>query len=228
MSKKEKQHCLYSIWKSEKGYENFVYDGILNYSIWENYSPKVLFLLKESTNDFKNIAEQKIDIRQGSGKHFWWNICYWKYLIEQLYKNQNPEFINKDKLPEVKYNNHILDSIAYVNIKKKCENNNSSKDKDILQYAINDRRLLVEQINLINPNVIFCSDITFKSYKHLYPDNLKKINTTCYNHNNRLIIKFRHPGFFQIKGGRERNFYDLKKQLTESNIFKNFRWENCG
>ena len=224
MSKREKQHSLYSDWINEKKYENFVYDGILNYSIWENYSPKVLFLLKESTNDFKNIAEQKIDIRQGSGNHFWWNICYWKYLIEQLYKNKNPEFINKDNLPEVKYNNHILDSIAYVNIKKNCENKNSSKDKDIFQYAINDKSLLVEQIDLINPNVIFCSDITFKSYKHLYPDNLKMINTTCYNHNNRLIINFRHPGFFQIEGGRERNFYDLKKQLTESNIFTNFRW----
>jgi hypothetical protein len=222
---KEEQHTLYKEWQSKRKYENFVYDGIINYEKWENAKPKILFLLKETTNDFKKISEQSIDIRKGSGNHFWWNICYWKYLITQLYYDRPTDFIEQHQLPEVKENNYILDSIAYVNVKKNCDNNNQSDDAEIFSYAKSDKDLLIRQLDLINPNIIICSNITFEAYKHLYNDNLTSINDFCFKHNSKLIIKFRHPGYFQIKGGKETLYSHLKNHLTvPDNILKKFNW----
>lgn len=206
-------------------YGNFVYDGIINYDEWEKTKPKILFLLKETTNNFKRISEQSIDIREGSGNHFWWNMCYWKYLITQIYNGKSTEFIEQNQLPEVEENNFILDSVAYVNVKKTCENKNQSDDKEIYSYAKNDKDFLTKQIDLINPNVIFCSKITFDAYNFLYPNKISKISDFCFDHNNRLIIKYKHPGYFQIKGGKETLYSNLKNHLTvPDNVLKEFHW----
>ncbi len=223
---KEKQLHLYEQWKKERNYDDFVYDGILSYEKWDSIIPKIMFLLKETADDFTAIAEKAHDITNGNGTHFWWNICYWKYLIDKLYKNEEAEFIDSSELPEVKYNNNLLDSIAYVNIKKNCDNNPNSNDSVILDYAKSDQLFLVQQIDLIGPDIVFCSNATFNAYKCIYKEpQLEKLNDICYKHGNRLILKFRHPSYFQISGGRETNFNDLKNALSsDGNILKQFNW----
>ena len=224
-SQREKLELLSEKWKSQKGYNYFVYDGILNYGKWNFVTPKILFLLKEAADDFTEIAGLEINITNGNGPHFWWNICYWKYLIENLSKGVDVTFVSQSELPEVKINNNILDSIAYVNVKKNCENITISNDSDIYQYAINDKELLVEQIEIINPDVVFCSKVTFLAYKYLYGNEIEKINSICYKHKNRLILNFRHPSYFQISGGRETLFNNLKSALTvDGNLFGQFSW----
>jgi hypothetical protein len=224
-SQREKLELLSEKWKLQKGYNNFVYDGILNYEKWNSLTLKILFLLKETADDFTKIADQEINITKGNGSHFWWNICYWKYLIENLSKGVNADFVSQSELPEVKINNNILDSIAYVNVKKNCENKPASNDSEIYQYAINDKELLVEQIELINPDVVFCSKVTFLAYRYVYDNEIEKINSICYKHKNRLILNFRHPSYFQISGGRETLFNNLKIALTaDGNLFGHFPW----
>jgi hypothetical protein len=223
---KAKQEELYIKWQGNRNYSNFVKDGILNYERWNSLSPKILFLLKESADHFTNIAGEKINITKGNGTHFWWNICYWKYIINCLYNNIEPLFISTIDLPEVKLNNNILDSIAYVNIKKQCDNLTKSKDNDILNFAQKDKELLLEQIDLINPDVIFCSKVTFKAYKHIYEGNIEEINRICFKHNGRLVINFFHPSFFQISGGRETIFNSLKEALEKDNVLNSFNWKN--
>lgn len=216
---------LFDDWKLKRNYENFVYDGVLNYEKWSIVKPRILFLLKETADDFTQIAGNDIDITGGNGTHFWWNICYWKYLVKGLYRGETPEFINKSDLPEVKFNNNKLDSIAYVNVKKNCENKTVTNDGEILDYARNDKAFLVKQIDLIDPNIVFCNNVTFASYKIIYDNELIQINNICYRHNNRLIIHYKHPSFFQIAGGRETLFYDLKNALSDNgNVLKLFAW----
>jgi hypothetical protein len=188
--------------------------------------PRILFLLKETADDFTQIAETEIDITKGNGSHFWWNICYWKYLINSISNGEKPEFINQNELPEVKFNNNILDAIAYVNVKKNCENKTKTDDSDILRYAQQDKDLLAEQIDLINPHIVFCSNITFISYQQIYENELTQINSICYRHKDRLILHFRHPSYFQISGGRETHFNDLKNALLKNgNVLSQFNWE---
>lgn len=218
---------LFVNWKSQRDYEPFVDDGILNYQKWLVSNPKIMFLLKESADDFVKIRNFSVDITKGKGPHFWWNICYWKYLVNELYKGEDPMFISQDNLPEVLFNNNVLDSIAYVNVKKSCENLSVSSDQDILDFANRDKDFLGEQINLINPDVVFCSNVTFVAYKLLFKEDgeLIKINQVCYRHKDRLILCYNHPSYFQIAGGRETLFNNLKKALLEGgNVLKQFSW----
>lgn len=225
MTLKEKQELLYKEWISKRDYKLFVKDGILNYKKWETTKPKILFLLKESADNFTEIANQDIRIHTGNGNHFWWQICYWKYIINKLHSKEKVVFIPTKQLPE-SLNENRLDSIAYVNVKKLCENKTTSKEKDILQYADVDKILLKKQIDLIQPNVVFCSTTTFKAYKKIYPqNNLKELNKICYKDGQKLVLKFRHPSYFQIKGGRKTNFTDLHQSLLEKNgILNQFDW----
>ncbi len=219
---KQKQKDLYENWLKKRNYKEFTKDGILNYEVWEKTSPKIMFLLKESASDFINIADKNHDIRKGAGHHFWWNICYWKYIINQLHKgNTNLKFFQTTKLPEAK-NDYIINDIAYVNIKKKHQNKTKSENADIIQYAKADKELLIKQIDLISPDIVFCDKTTFNAYNILY-GKLDKLNNNCYKHNNRLIISYYHPSYFQIKGGRETLFYNLQTILSD-NIFEHFKW----
>ena len=137
---------LFVNWKSQRDYEPFVDDGILNYQKWLVSNPKIMFLLKESADDFVKIRNFSVDITKGKGPHFWWNICYWKYLINELYKGEDPMFISQDNLPGVLFNNNVLDSIAYVNVKKSCENLSVSSDQDILDFANRDKDFTADLI----------------------------------------------------------------------------------
>jgi hypothetical protein len=144
-----------------------------------------------------------------------------------LNNNEAPAFINTDELPEAKLNSNVLDSIAYVNVKKQCDNLTKSNDRDILNYGYRDADLLREQIEMINPDVIFCSSTTFKVYNHLYPADINSVNHICHKHHNRLVLNFYHPSYFQIRGGRETLFNILNSALTENgSILSQFDWYN--
>lgn len=223
LNQRVQQDKLYRRWQKSRDYTYFVYDGILNYKSWNEARPKIMFLLKETADDFVEIANNDIDIRSGNGSHFWWNICYWKYIISNLYLGNNVSFIPTIQLPEAQ-NNYMLKDIAYVNIKKQCDNKTKTNDGEILQYALNDKSLLTEQINLINPDVVFCNPITFKAYSAMYKNEIEELNEICFKHDARLILKFRHPSYFQIAGGRETHFNDLKNAILKIQLNKNFVW----
>lgn len=221
----EKLNELNEKWINERKYDPFVYDGILNFQKWNKSHPKILFLLKETADDFTHIANSKIDIRTGNGPHFWWNIVLWKYAINKIFNNEDASFPNMENIPEVKENNYILDSIAYVNVKKTCDNYTTSSDSDIIGFANHDKDFLIQQINLINPNIIISSKLTFNCYKTIYQIEPEYITDICYNHNDRLILKYKHPSFFQISGGRETLYYGLCEALKEKNGIMNiFSW----
>lgn len=222
------QNDLFTTWMTEREYKSssFNLDGILNYKTWESLNPKIMFFLKETADDFLDVRKDPINIRKGNGNHFWWNIVYWKHAINQIYnKNEiDHSLLPFSELHEVKYTNYIIDSIAYVNVKKICENKTSSNDAEILKYAMNDKPFLHEQINLINPDIVFCSKITFKAYKEIFGEELEQINSICYKHNNRLILKFVHPSYFQIKGGKGAHFSSLCKSLDGNGVLSKFNW----
>lgn len=187
---------LESSWIKERPHYRFTFDGILNEDKWFKSKSRVMFLLKESADDFCNIrGKAPHDITKGKGNSFWYNIVRWWYLIDQLEHGfDNPTFMN---ITELKQKFRLFDMAAYANIKKNNENKSTSNHKNILDYAKRDRDFLKSQIDLINPKYILTNKTTFSSYKHIYAnEKLELVENTdkrVYKHKERYIIRFYHP-----------------------------------
>ena len=190
-------------WKTARPYYDFCHDGILDESRWHETTPKILFLLKESNSDFKNIGgrghapDGKSMVfwdtdkglngwgPNGASKVFWRNINIWQYVATEFWNKRTPD---QSKIKMIKEKQ--VNSIAYVNIKKNAENKPISNNNEIYEYAVNDKDFLVRQIVTINPEVIFCCG-TINSLKAiLQPDSLAD---NLYIFNNKLIIDVYHP-----------------------------------
>jgi hypothetical protein len=76
---------------------------------------------------------------------------YLVYIITEVWNDRIPKFENINFIKE-----RIVDSIAYVNVKKNAGGTSKSNNNEIAQYAVSDKEFLKRQLNLINPNIIFC------------------------------------------------------------------------
>ncbi|MGZ0016906.1 hypothetical protein [Yeosuana sp. AK3] len=183
----QKLTVLNSKWKAERPqYKNFVSDGILNYSEYRKQNPKILFLLKESNSGFINIAPFPEGYGpRGSSNMFWRYMRGYEHIIISALKEQP---FNENKVLELKEKKNI--NTAYVNVKKQCDNNPTSNSMEIELFAQNDKELLTEQIELINPDVIYCAG-TFSSYKILYNE-VNKLSMGIYQTKERIVIDYYH------------------------------------
>jgi len=212
---------------------NFVYDGILDFDIFEQQHPKILFLLKETFGGFTNISG-KMYINEGSSNDFWPNVARWKIALKEIYKkpDEKPDFYSYGEL--IKRYGYI-DDIALVNIKKIDLNLRGSNNKDIDKFAKEDKDFLKKQIEIINPHIIFCGG-TFDSYEIMYDyeqmteiqrisfvKSGKTYKESCFLHNNRLVIDYFHP---HQQFHSQKNLFDyFCKMLIEGKVFQHFRWK---
>jgi hypothetical protein len=177
-------------WKQARpDYLIFCYDGILDESKYKISSPKILFLLKETHYGFTNITGPQGP--KGRSKTFWRKMKMWTYITTSFFNGKLPNF--QESLRVKEFPN---DSVAYVNLKKNVVQNERSKNtnsngKDLQHYVDNDTEYLRSQIDLIDPDVIFCCS-TFNYFQQLYPDN-KFYNSRLYKVGDRIIIDYFHP-----------------------------------
>jgi hypothetical protein len=209
----------------EKGF-CFTTDGILDFDIWEKQHPKILFLLKETHDDYTEV-DQPAPIDAGSGNYFWWNIARWKFAISQLFldKNINPIFLDKD---ELLFRFPFLDDIAIVEVKKKYEDKSISNNNEIKKYAKRDAKLLREQIDLINPNIVLCcytQDSYDLIYEGVYYEEISPIikKCRCWKFGERLVIDFYHPSTRTNSRAAEL-FNILCRMIKEGDVFNKFDW----
>ena len=178
---------LQELWNSSRPeYKKFCEDGILVEEDWDNSKTKIMFLLKETFDDFSKIKGIH-PIKSGNSKTFWKKMKMWTIITDSIYNgveiNHNQAIKEKDKKNS---------AIAYVNIKKnvtktKEVNKTNSSDRDILNYAVSDSLFLKNQIDLISPNVIICCG-TFKYLKNILPS----VKENRLKYNDVWIVKFRH------------------------------------
>jgi len=205
----------------------FSFDGISDFDIWNKEPIKILFLLKETNNDFQpKIPKQKITGLCGL------NMARWNYAIKSLFENSNiiPTFPQDDDLP-----NYLSDlGIALVEIKK-IAGGGRSNNRIIESYAIKDKNFLKEQIGLINPKVILCCG-TNSSYEIIYDWKPIKIDNNYFQdedgndcsfwiHNQRLIIYFYHPT--TIGKSPEIIYNLLCRMIKEGKAFERLNLINC-
>lgn len=220
---------LFARWKQARPeYDNesegkrFSLDGIQNFDAWENSIPKILFLLKEN-----RAPEDEWEPCQGINRDanpFSINITRWRQLIIDSYQKspKEPSF-SPLELPE-----HVND-IAIIEVKKLNEGKGSSSYNDIRYYARKDRDFIREQIELINPDIIFCcstgdfygDDIYGdEQWEHLVHDS----RCDCYKHGNRLVIDFFHPS--TRSGEKEKELFDIiNRMIRQAKVFEKFNWE---
>ncbi len=151
----EEMRELLREWESVRGYgSDMTWDGILNDSYWET-NPRVLFLLKDTRDDFTYIAPAptKGYGPEGVSLNFWGNINSWQHVISMRWDNAVPteEEIRMIRKKPVK-------DIAYLNIKKK-QGTSAISWKELRSYAIRDKKFLIRQLEMIDPQVIICCGI---------------------------------------------------------------------
>ena len=192
-------------------------DGTLSQCDWDEATPKILFLLKECYRSSEWFAiDGPIDIRGGKNKQFFPNIARWKYLVKNFYlKKSLPNFPEFENIPEIEYGDGRLKDIAYVNVKKTL-GTSSSNNSEIQRFALKDKDLLVEQIDQLNPDIVFCCS-TFWSYHPIYDGNntITEVSDRVFKHEDRLIINYYHPGHTRYKGG-QKGLYDTLKSILSN------------
>lgn len=213
-------------WTLDRPHYKFAADGVLDALSWSIQSPKIAIILKEPYGGW--IPSQG-DIRIRSyGSQFWWNIVRWKFAITEAFKNGciQPEYPKSDDLPEIKNDGGILKTIAYINIKKNDENRKRSNDDDIMRYAISDAAYLREQIRDVQCDVLLCGG-TFRYLCAVCENGLiRQIGKNAFIYSETLVIDFRHPGYWQVKGGPRALYAQLNSILEQDSVLNHI--QSCG
>ena len=205
-----KNNKVLKIWHQrhkEKGYKKFVYDGIVDLSLWKN-SPQVCFFLKEAhlkeDLESENLCNM---LKDYDIWRMWKVVADWIYGICNTTISYIPAFTKIRNDNEDNPNKRVRSS-AIINIKK-SNGMPSSEHNDLMRYVGEDSDLIKEQFNEIDPQIIVCGNTayyfelifgynpkqrnsfaTYNGQKILHKDFLEKGYVWA---GNTLIIDFCHP-----------------------------------
>jgi len=188
-------------WKTERKYEPFCEDGILDVEKWEK-SSRIMFLLKETYLDSGFYKIHNCGPCGPDNKRFWENMRMYTYILDEFSQGKQP--ILEEAL-KIRFEPN--DSVAYVNIKKNVQNNKESNNSDISEFARQDKLYLLRQIELISPKIIFCSG-TFGNINIIF-DNVTSISHNLSKANGILLLGYYHLSDYGI--GFEEEFHDVVK-----------------
>ena len=210
---------LFAEWENDEFHDknSFVTDGIMDFEIWKNRSPKILLLVKEAYTNGTGRMDLADEVAGSAPYRNWWNAARWIYAINELFKNRQQIPPYYELKPNWDEGNELLMSIAIVNIKK-SKGVSLSNYQDLDAYVIHDQSRLRKQIDLINPDIILCGKM-FNYYKFIYSnDKFEKIEETtkCFMHNDRLVIDFWH---FANRGIKQDTYKELCGILHCGNVF---------
>lgn len=225
---KEQEQALFARWKSERGYQYFISDGIFDEAEWNKQAYKILFVLKEANweNGNADLCEFLLSEESSSYWKTWNNIARWiKALLEQ---GEYPRNVSKaDK-------SFWLRKVAAMNLKK-VGGDAVAENDTIREYAQADRVYIKEQIELYQPDIIICCgrgngknadilhDIIFDSSQ--VSEWQEPITEAKYNYftvqikENRLtpVVSFYHP---QMRGGHDKFQKRYEEMIEIGKILK--------
>ena len=158
-STEERLDELFEKWRTEPPYKedesgrnSFIRDGIVNYEKWNESEPKICYLLKEAYIDKEKEYREYWDIADALNKSEPWGvfkkIAVW---TEGICKAFNGKFLYED-IADKKKN---TDKIALVNVKK-WNGKKSSVMNELIEIARYDKKNLLEELEIINPDIIVC------------------------------------------------------------------------
>jgi len=172
----------------EKGYHGFKKDGIIDPNRWENTTPKVLFVLKESYDGPKDLRKEILETGCAKWK-IWWTVAYWCYACHYVAQSGTlPQFPAANPAACNEASDLFLSS-AIINIKKSNGQHPSSND-DLEHYVNEDADLIRQQIEIINPNILISGNVWWA--QKLWPD-ARQVYDLVWRTGDRLLVNFWHP-----------------------------------
>lgn len=185
----KQQNKLFDEWKKDRS--QFVSDGIVDEESYLSSKIKILYLLKEVNGG--NNWDLCEFIRNGARSQTWNNISRWTKGILNLDSDipwNELETITQDDRKE------LLKPICVVNVKK-SSGGNTSKRNELYQAAYEDRKYIMKQIYIYDPDIIICcgtSDIYFYTIWQYEPDwKCTKRGIWYVEQNNKIVVSYSHP-----------------------------------
>lgn len=199
----EKELKLFNKWKQQR--EFFCPDGIIDFESYSKSKVKIMLLLKEA-----NAVNESIDFKDflSNGayerKATWENVLRWLYGIQNIDTDYTWSKIKK-LFSDEKIRSEYLKSILFCNLKK-SGGTYTTKNIDFYDICIEDKELIIEQINLyfddllISPDYIIAGGSavtsTFSEIFNLTDDKWKQTLKGIYYYEFRPLkyfIDFVHP-----------------------------------
>lgn len=191
--------------KINKYYEGkdrkLIRDGIVNIEEYFNSKIKILWILKEPYCDkanggggwsiTDNLNSERSENMKNDSQSTWHPIAYSSFGILNGFK----KFEEMGKIPVAKEINSSLKKIAFINFQK-LPAKTSSVNKEIGDAFTRDKEILIEQINVINPDVIICG-----AGDNAYGRFLKHFNLVD-DSLNKCLIQVYHPSQTKMNRGK--------------------------
>ena len=234
----EKLDDLFVKWGKKSEFTHFFFDGLMyrgeianpywrcsgnEDKLWEKTPTRVMFLMKD-VNAGGDSPENDNDIRgrifRDTSSTTYRNMSYWLYGLLKTIEN--------GKIPEYTFSvseaTQFFDDtpVAYINCKKQAGASSVSYNT-LKHYIERDKKFIIEEIEILNPDIIICCAWTESSgnpifefiKENLYPD-IEEINNWVYysKEKNKLIINSYHPATTKSGG------YEMYHNMMEA--FQNF------
>lgn len=207
---------LFKNWKRK--YDEFVPDGMVDPISYVSSNLKITFILKEV--NAKDSYELIDFLRNGAVGSTWNNIARWSAGI--LFNKTYDEVKDLNKEDRKKY----LTPITVINLKK-TPGGPSSNDKEIANFAENDREYIMKQLEIYKPDVIICcgtgryflNQVIYGQSNRDVDEWIRETEDLWYMWNDgRLVVSVWHPQ--QRSKGRTKEFLFKNIPLVINKILK--------
>lgn len=151
----EKESKLFEKWKLQR--EFLCPDGIIDFESYSKSKVKIMLLLKEA-NAVNEIVDFKDFLNNGAyeRKATWENVLRWLYGIQNIDTDYKWSEIEK-LFSNEKIRTEYLKSLLFCNLKK-IGGTHTTNNFDFYDICIQDKELIIEQINLYFDNSLISPD----------------------------------------------------------------------
>lgn len=144
----EQENALFERWQKKRGYDTFIYDGVICPEQWEKEHKKIVFVLKEAnaegeTLDWRECLSDSEQSRNWGAT--WNNVARWAKAILEC--GEYMEYVSPEERSK------WLCRVSVMNLKK-IAGGATTKHKELVEYAQNDARFIWEQLCIYNPDII--------------------------------------------------------------------------
>lgn len=205
-------------------YDNPVTDGIVDAELYFDSYPKIMWILKEANDNNEESGSWDMksaikSLKTPHGVRKGWAATFHK-IIYTMYGILNDE--SYEDMQFIQHNPEMIDAlnhIAFINIKK-TPGAASANGNLLTHFYAKDKDLILEQINLSNPDVIICAG-TFDYIKadlnelSALGDKTEMGIIHHYTTSTRLVIDAYHPNA-RSKGVTNENYSDSIIEVVKS------------
>lgn len=194
-------------WRQSYGpnYENFIYDGAIDPSLWLASKTRILCILKEAHgNGHWNYAETTrnngglLRVKRPASQATQNRMVEWVYALDGSLSQEGAD-VEEDRRNGYKAAKSVMLRSALINIKK-ADGVSRSSAKNLHAVANRDAVFIKRQIKLLSPTIILCCGTFPFIARSILPDHSAIRGTQFSFQSEGLpIIAVRHPGFASLQ-----------------------------